>query len=88
MHGSQNLGIEVVEPRHARDIRAFSNQEAIYATTDGIWVIYFAILNRKLYPEHVIIQLLLPGKSFYRPAKRSDVLLFDHSIRAGPKTLV
>jgi len=51
LHGSQNLGIDVVEPRQANDIRVFSNQQAIYATTDGIWVIYFAILNRKLYPE-------------------------------------
>lgn len=47
LHGSQNAGIEVVEPRKAIDIKAFSKQEAIYATTDGIWVIYFAIVDRK-----------------------------------------
>lgn len=47
LHGSQNAGIEVVEPRKANDIRTFSKQEAIYATTDGIWVIYFAIVDRK-----------------------------------------
>lgn len=51
LHGSQVLNIEVVEPRQARDKRAFSNQRAIYATTDGIWVIYFAIVDRKQYPE-------------------------------------
>ena len=50
LHGSQNLGIDEVEPRLAVDIRAFSNQRAIYATTDGIWVIYFAILDRKSHP--------------------------------------
>lgn len=49
LHGSQNLEIEVVEPRRALDIRAFSAQEAIYATTDGIWVIYFAIIDRQKY---------------------------------------
>ena len=47
LHGSQNCSIPIVEPRQANDIRAYSNQSAIYATTDGIWVIYFAILDRR-----------------------------------------
>jgi hypothetical protein len=47
LHGSQNLAINEIEPRKALDIRAFSAQEAIYATTDGIWVIYFAIVDRQ-----------------------------------------
>ena len=51
LHGSQDQGIGTVEPRQANDIKAFSNQRAIYATTDGIWVIYFAILDRQKYPE-------------------------------------
>jgi hypothetical protein len=51
LHGSQNHDIDIIEPRQANDIRAYSNQRTIYATTDGIWVIYFAILDRKKYPE-------------------------------------
>ena len=51
LHGSQNHYIDIIAPRQANDIRAYSNQRAIYATTDGIWVIYFAILDRKKYPE-------------------------------------
>jgi hypothetical protein len=51
LHGSQVLNIDVVEPHQANDKKTFSNQRAIYATTDGIWVIYFAILDRKKYPE-------------------------------------
>lgn len=47
LHGSQNLEIDEVKPRQALDIKAFSNQSAIYATTDGIWVLYFAIIDRK-----------------------------------------
>lgn len=47
LHGSQNPAIEVVEPRKARDVREFSAQEAIYATTDGIWVEYFALVDRE-----------------------------------------
>lgn len=49
LHGSQNLEIGEVEPRQARDVKAFSNQESIYATTDGIWGIYFAIIDRIKY---------------------------------------
>jgi len=51
LHGSQNQSIDIVEPRQANDKKAFSNQRTIYATTDGIWVIYFAILDRRKYPE-------------------------------------
>jgi hypothetical protein len=50
LHGSQKHDISIIEPRQANDIRAYSNQRAIYATTDGIWVIYFAILDRKKFP--------------------------------------
>lgn len=49
LHGSQNRMIDEVEPRQAHDIRAFSAQESIYATTDGIWVIYFAIVDRQCF---------------------------------------
>jgi len=49
LHGSQYKDIGTIEPRQAKDIRAFSNQKAIYATTDGIWVIYFSILDREKY---------------------------------------
>jgi hypothetical protein len=50
LHGSARKDIDTVEPRQANDMRAFSNQQAIYATTDGIWVIYFSILDRQEYP--------------------------------------
>jgi hypothetical protein len=50
LHGSQNPDIKIVEPRQAKDVREYSKQHAVYATTDGIWVIYFAILDRKKYP--------------------------------------
>ena len=51
LHGSQNLTIAEVKPQKAKDIKAFSDQEAIYATTDGIWVIYFAIIDRKRFSK-------------------------------------
>lgn len=51
LHGSQHHGIAMIEPRQARDVRAFSNQRAIYATTDGIWAIFFAIVDRLAFPQ-------------------------------------
>jgi hypothetical protein len=62
LHGSQNLEIEQVEPKQANDKRAYSNQLAIYATTDGIWVMYFAILDRKKYPEITLFNSCLQAR--------------------------
>ena len=62
LHGSQNQDISIVEPRQANDKKAFSNQRAIYATTDGIWVIYFAILDRKKYPEMTLFNSCLQAQ--------------------------
>jgi hypothetical protein len=74
LHGSQNLGINLVEPRQANDKRAFSNQFAIYATTDGIWVIYFAILDRRKYPELTLFNSCLQAR--ISPEQFSEPLYF------------
>jgi len=74
LHGSQNLEIEVVEPRQANDIKTFSNQTAIYATTDGIWVLYFAILDRRKYPEMTLFNSCLQAR--VSPEQLSEPLYF------------
>jgi hypothetical protein len=74
LHGSQNPNIDEVEPRQAKDIKAFSNQSAIYATTDGIWVIYFAILDRKSFPEMTLFNSCLRAR--ISPSQLSDPLYF------------
>jgi hypothetical protein len=51
LHGSQRQDIEIIKPQQARDKRDFSNQRAVYATTDGIWVVFFAIIDRKQYSK-------------------------------------
>lgn len=81
LHGSQNLEIEVVEPRQANDLKAFSNQTAIYATTDGIWVLYFAILDRRKYPEMTLFNSCLQART--SPEQLSDAMYFfsiTHSV--------
>jgi hypothetical protein len=81
LHGSQDKNIGTVEPRQAKDIKSFSNQRAIYATTDGIWVIYFAILDRQKYPEMSLFNSCLQAR--IDPVNLSDPLYFfsiTHSV--------
>jgi hypothetical protein len=46
LHGSGNPGIEEFEPRQSNDIEEFGNREAVYAASDGLWPMYFAIVDR------------------------------------------
>jgi hypothetical protein len=46
LHGSGDPDIAELVPRKATDVKAFGNREAIYAAADGIWPIYFAIVDR------------------------------------------
>jgi hypothetical protein len=74
LHGSQKKGIDTVAPRQANDIRAFSNRQAIYATTDGIWVIYFAIIDRGRYAKLSLFNSCLQVRS--STGELSDPLYF------------
>ena len=80
LHGSQNPAIDEVEPRQANDKKAFSNQKAIYATTDGIWVLYFAILDRKKYPAgglfNSCLQTRVAGDAWSGPFYFFSISLF------------
>jgi hypothetical protein len=46
LHGSGHPRIEVFEPRQANDLGTFGNQKAVYAAGDGIWAMFFAIVDR------------------------------------------
>jgi hypothetical protein len=50
LHGSENNNIKIFEPRQTNDLTTFGNQKAVYAAADGIWPIFYAILNRTKYP--------------------------------------
>ena len=51
LHGSGDPGIDVFEPRQAIDLRDFGNQKAVYAAGDGIWAMFFAIVDRDRVPS-------------------------------------
>lgn len=81
LHGSQVLDIAVVEPRQAQDARAYSNQRAIYATTDGIWVIYFAIIDRRGHPGLSLFNTCLQAR--IAPDQLSDPLYYFSITRSA-----
>lgn len=46
LHGSGNPNITLFEPRQSNDLNEFGNQKAIYAASDGLWAMFFAIVDR------------------------------------------
>jgi hypothetical protein len=54
LHGSPDKSIQRFLPRKANDLREFGNQQAIYAAADGIWPMYFAIIDRARFPTTLV----------------------------------
>lgn len=49
-HGSGNPGITEFEPRQPRDFTEFGGRRAVFASTDGVWPMFYAILDRERVP--------------------------------------
>ena len=49
LHGTGNPNISEFEPRQSNDLNEFGNRKAVYATGDGIWAMFFAIVDRDRY---------------------------------------
>lgn len=47
LHGTGDPQIEVFEPRPSIDLTEFGAQTAVYAAGDGLWAMFFAILDRE-----------------------------------------
>ena len=48
-HGTGDANIESFEPREPIDFAPFGHQKAVFATTDPIWAMYYAIVDRDRY---------------------------------------
>ena len=46
LHGSGDPDIALFEPRQSNDLHEFGNQKSIYAASDGLWPMFFAIVDR------------------------------------------
>ena len=69
-HGTRLRSLAVVEPRQSNDVQAFGAQNAIYATDDAIWALFFAILDRPRMPmslTNAAVRLRLPGGELSQP---------------------
>jgi hypothetical protein len=49
LHGTGNPHIEVFEPHAPKDLSEFGAQNAVYAAADGLWPMFFSILDRDRY---------------------------------------
>ena len=49
LHGSGNPRIDHFEPRQPQDASEFGDRNAVYAASDGLWPMYFAVLDRDRY---------------------------------------
>ncbi len=47
LHGSNDHALQILIPRQSSDLREFGAQQAVYAAGDGIWPMYFAIVDRR-----------------------------------------
>lgn len=54
VHGSGNPDIEEFEPRQSNDTEEFGNRKAVYAASDGLWAMYFAIVDRDRYVKSLV----------------------------------
>lgn len=68
LHGSPNPSIEEFEPRKSNDIDEFGDRCGVYAASDGIWPIYFAIVDR----ERHVTSLVNAAFRVLEDAGRSD----------------
>jgi hypothetical protein len=50
LHGSNDHTLKQLVPRKSSDLHEFGAQQAVYAAGDGIWPLYFAIVDRKQVP--------------------------------------
>jgi hypothetical protein len=48
-HGTGDPSIEVFEPREPIDFAPFGHQKAVFATTDPIWAMFYAVVDRVRY---------------------------------------
>jgi hypothetical protein len=70
LHGTGEAHIQVFEPRPSIDLTEFGAQTAVYAAGDGLWAMFFAILDRSRYPmatSNACIRLVDPNGEVSRP---------------------
>jgi hypothetical protein len=60
VHGSGNRNISLFEPRQSNDVKEFGDQRAVYAASDGIWAMYYAVIDRDRYVRSLVNSCIHP----------------------------
>jgi hypothetical protein len=53
-HGTGQPDISAFEPRQSNDSSWFGNREAVYASSDAVWAMFFAVMNRPAMPMRIV----------------------------------
>lgn len=84
-HGTGNEFITQFVPNQPKDVGWFGNQKAVYAASDGIWAMFYAIMNRPDVPmsiNNAVIQLkTLPQDLYFFSV--SDTAMQQNPFRDG-----
>ncbi|WP_029138062.1 cupredoxin domain-containing protein [Nakamurella lactea] len=78
LHGSSDPALTMLEPRQPSDPLEFSDRNAVFAAADGIWPLYFAVVDRARHR----MRLLNAAIRVLSPAGPSDPY-YLFSISAG-----
>lgn len=62
LHGTGNADIETFEPRQPADPSEFGGRRGVFAADDGIWPMYFAIVDRDRYPMGLLNACIFIGQ--------------------------
>ena len=78
-HGTGDPNIDSFEPREPIDYAPFGHQKAVFATSDAIWAMFYAIVDRDRYPVTLNNGCILLMHSEGRP----DTTRYYFSITRG-----
>jgi hypothetical protein len=53
-HGTGQPDLQRFEPRQSNDVGWFGNRQAVYASSDALWAMFFAVMNRPAMPMTVV----------------------------------
>ena len=86
LHGSGHEDIGEFEPRQSNDVDEFGNRKAVYAASDGIWPMFFAIVDRNRYAMTIVnaaIRLEGPATGSFYFFSLTDGVLAKQPWREG-----
>jgi hypothetical protein len=67
LHGSGSPNVTKLEPRKSDDVGEFGARIAVYAASDGLWAMYFAVVDRRQVSSLVKACIRLPTSDASRP---------------------